>query len=553
MTEFPIVDSLSATRRSMRRRLFAKAAALFTAVLAVAAVPSTAPQAARAASGKRPNIILVMADDLGWSDIGCYGGEIRTPHVDSLARDGLRFTQFYNNAVCGPTRASLLTGLYCQQVGHRGDRWNEPKDFSKCVTIGEVLRRAGYRTMMVGKWQGRDSALDRGFDRFFGPMCQGKISYFDEVAHNPYYLDRKRWDVPEDFYLTGALNDYAEQFLKEAAGREEPFFLYVAHIAPHWPLHAREAEVAEYRRLYRELGWNEAQRRRFERQRKMGLIPEHWKPAPGAAASRDWKAERHKDWQAERMAVYAAQVEAIDRGLGRLLDILEESDREENTLVLFLSDNGAAPNGGLGPTKSGFGFGPHSPNDRWRTDGVAIRPGSGPDNPPGPHDTFAAYGLAWANVSNTPLRSTKMTGYEGGIRTPLVVRWPVVIREGGKRTEQVGHVIDLMATFLDAAGADYPTEFDGRRPLPLEGKSLLPVFEGREREGHEVLCWSVPQHHVVRVGRWKAIQPRSGGTWQLFDLAADGTETSDLAAKHPGKVEMLAEQFRQWQQRVGAR
>ena len=190
---------------------------------------------------RRPNIILVMADDLGWSDIGCYGGEIRTPHIDSLARDGLRFSQFYNNSVCGPTRASLLTGLYCQQVGHRGDHWNQPKNHKKCVIISEVLQNAGYRTMMVGKWQGRDSALDRGFDRFFGPMCQGKISYFHEVERNPYFLDRKRWQPPNDFYMTDAFNNHAELFLKESLRGKSPFFLYVAHIAPHWPLHAREA------------------------------------------------------------------------------------------------------------------------------------------------------------------------------------------------------------------------------------------------------------------------------------------------------------------------
>ena len=184
------------------------------------------------ASEQRPNIILVMADDLGWSDIGCYGGEIDTPHIDSLSRDGMRFTQFYNNAICGPTRASLLTGLYCQQTGHRGDRWNEPKNFDVCVTFGEVLQQAGYRTMMVGKWQGRDSALDRGFHRFYGPMCQGKISYFHEVAQNPYYLDRKRIELPDDFYLTDALNDHALQFLQEGLSLANSRFCCMSPTSP---------------------------------------------------------------------------------------------------------------------------------------------------------------------------------------------------------------------------------------------------------------------------------------------------------------------------------
>ena len=500
----------------------------------------------------QPDIILVMADDLGWSDIGCYGGEIRTPHVDSLARDGLQFTQFYNNAICGPTRASLLTGLYCQQVGHRGDRWNEPKDFNKCVTIGEVLQSAGYRTMMVGKWQGRDSALDRGFDRFFGPMCQGKISYFHEVARNPYTLNRDRWKPPKDFYLTDALNDHAVEFLREALGGDAPFFLNVAHIAPHWPLHAREADIAPWRALYREHGWDEWRQRRFARQRERGIVQTEWKLSPRPTTIGNWKDDAHKEWQAERMAVYAAQVEAIDRGLGRLLKLVDDAGRRDNTLVMFLSDNGAAPDGGLVPGKSGFGFGPDAGNERWRLDGVPIRAGSGPDNPPGPHDTFAAYGLAWANLSNTPLRGTKLTGYEGGIRTPLVVRWPAVIRRRGQLTHQVGHVIDVMATFLEVAGANYPTEYEGRKPLPLEGKSLLPTFEGRQRQGHEVLCWSVPRHHAIRMGRWKAVKPKRSRVWQLFDLDADGTETVDLAKRDPDRAQALAARFEKWRQRVGA-
>lgn len=501
---------------------------------------------------RRPNIILVMADDLGWSDIGCYGGEIDTPHIDSLASDGLRFTQFYNNAICGPTRASLLTGLYCQQVGHRGDRWNERKNFQKCVTIGEVLQHAGYQTAMVGKWQGRDSSLDRGFDRFFGPMCQAKISYFHEVKGNPYFVDRKRYELPEDFYLTDALNDYALRFLREGLKKKEPLFLYVAHIAPHWPLHAREADVARYRKRYRDLGWDQTRLRRFNQQRTASLIPNDWQPAPRAAGVRDWKLDKHKVWQAERMAVYAAQVEAIDRGVGDLLQTLKDAGEEDNTLVMFLSDNGAAPDGGLAPTESGFGFGPKSRNDNWRKDGQAIQPGSGPDNLPGPHDTFAAYGLAWANASNTPLRGTKLGAYEGGIRTPLVAKWPAVIRDRGAITRQPGHVIDFMATCLDVAGTDYPGEFNGRQPLPLEGRSLLPVFQGQQRSEHKQLCWSVPRHHAIRMGNWKAVRPRTGGAWQLFDLEKDGTETTDLSQREPERVQNLASQFEAWRTRVGA-
>ncbi|WP_417391907.1 arylsulfatase [Gimesia sp.] len=498
----------------------------------------------------RPNIILVMADDLGWSDLGCYGGEIDTPHIDSLAREGLRFTQFYNNAVCGPTRASLLTGLYCQQVGHRGDHWNEPKDFSKCITIAEALQLSGYQTMMVGKWQGRDLAVDRGFQHFFGPMCQAKISYFHEVNDNPYYLNRKQITLPADFYLTDAINDYAVRFLKQSLTEEKPFFLYVAHIAPHWPLHAREKEISCFRKRYRNSGWDQARSQRFLRQKQTELIPEQWKLSPRPAAIPAWEQQEHQHWQAERMAVYATQVSAIDRGLGQILQILKDTNAVENTLVIFLSDNGAAPDGGLSPSLSGFGFKPDSTNTDWRKDGVEIRPGSSPSNPPGPHDTFAAYGLAWANVSNTPLRGTKLEAYEGGIRTPLVARWPAVIREEGSITRQPGHVIDLMATCLDIANTPYPASFQGRIPLPLEGKSLLPIFQGQQRESHKTLCWDVPRHQAIRMGSWKAIRPRSQNQWQLFNLDEDGTESADLSAREPERVKMMSKEYARWYKRV---
>ncbi|MBI2477308.1 MAG: sulfatase-like hydrolase/transferase, partial [Planctomycetia bacterium] len=347
-------------------------------------------------------------------------------------------------------------------------------------------------------------------------------------------------------------NDYAASFLDEALAHEKPFLLYVAHIAPHWPLHAREADVARYRERYRTLGWDQLRSRRFETQRQIGLVSAEWKLSPRPAGVRDWEADAYQDWQAERMAVYAAQVSAIDRGVGELLQKLRDAGKVENTLVMFLSDNGAAPDGGLVPSQSGFGFGPTATNDRWRTDGIPIRPGSGPDNLPGPHDTFAAYGLAWANASNTPLRGTKMGAYEGGIRTPLVARWPTVIHNRGSITNQPGHVIDFMATCLDVANANYPTEFKGRHPLPVEGKSLLPIFKGNERAAHGELCWSVPRHQAIRVGKWKGVRPRHDEAWQLFDLEADGTETNDLAQREPMKLAELTSRFEVWRSRVGA-
>lgn len=524
---------------------------LILALAAVCLVP--APMHAAA---ERPNIVLFLCDDLGWSDIGCYGGEIPTPNIDALAASGLRFAQFYNHAVCGPSRAAVLTGLYPQQVGHSGKDWNEATDFTKCVSLGEVLKTAGYRTLMVGKWQERDLPAKRGFDRFFGPMCAGKISYFNEVQANPFYLDETRWPVPaEGFYLTDALTDHAVEFVDEALAkpqgeRREPFFLYLAHLAPHWPLHAREADIAPHRERYRGAGWDEWRAARLAKQRELGLAPAAWKLAARPDAVPAWRRDELTDWQAERMAVYAAQVASLDASLGRVMDAVRKAGAEENTLVLFLSDNGAAPDGDVKPTSGGFGF---QPNSAWRLDGRPMRLGSGPDNLPGSADTFAAYGLAWANVSNTPFRSTKLTAYEGGVRTACIASWPAVIGDGGRISRAVGHVMDLMPTFIEAAGAHYPAEFQGRKPLPLEGQSLLPVFRGESEQGHELLAWRVPLNRALRSGDWKLVESPATKAWELYDLAADGTETTNLAAKHPDVVQELAAQWQRWAERSGAK
>lgn len=529
------------------------AAALFLAGLLAGSQVLCAAEPA-----SRPNVVVILADDLGWSDLGCYGGEIPTPHLDKLAAGGLRFRQFYNNAVCGPSRAALLTGLHCQQIGHRGDHWNQPTDFRKCVSIGEVLQTAGYRTILVGKWQERDLPSHRGFDRFFGPMCQDKISYFHEVQKNPYFLNDQRWQFPATgFYMTDAFTDHAVRFLEEATKPDsksspaKPFFLYLAYIAPHWPLHAREADIAPHRARYRQQGWDQCRAQRLQRQRELGLIPPEWELSPRPASIHDWKADKYPDWQAERMAVYAAQVTSIDRGVGRVLEAIRKAGGADNTLVMFLSDNGAAPDGGLTPTTSGFGFGPDKRNDAWRLDGVSIRPGSGPNNLPGPADTFTAYGLAWANVSNTPLRNTKGTAYEGGIRTPFIANWPTIIRKGGQISEQVGHVVDIMATCLEVAGVSYPADFRGRKPLPLEGQSLVPAFRGDRRAGHEILYWNAPQNQAIRTGPWKLVNAGRDKPWELYNLELDGTETQNLAVKHAQMVRDMAAQWQDWAKRSG--
>jgi arylsulfatase len=499
----------------------------------------------------RPNIVLIMVDDLGWSDLGCYGGEIPTPNIDSLAGDGLRFTQFYNNAVCGATRASLLTGLYCQQVGHSGRAWNQPKDFTKCVLLPELLQASGCRTMMVGKWQGRDLAVERGFDRFFGPNCQSKISYFHEVHGNDFYLDDRRWRFPtEGFFMTDVFSDYANRFLKQAVAQDDPFFLYLAYIAPHWPLHAPEQYIAPHRERYRKQGWDAWRAKRLQRQKDLRLLADTTQLAPKDRAIRNWQDDLHKEWQAERMAVYSAQIARIDHGVGRLLETLRKSGKTDNTLIMFLSDNGAAPDGGPQPTQRGFGFDADGTGPAFRRDGVNVRGGSGPNNMPGPADTFAGYGIAWATTSNTPFRSTKSTAYEGGIRTPLIARWPAVIRGGGL-VSQPGHVIDMLSTCLDVANVEYPTSFKDRSPLPLEGSSLLPIFRGKQRQEPRALFFSVPRNQAVRIGDWKLVNAQRGAPWELYDLKTDPTETNNVAGHHPERVEEMAAAFDNWQSRVG--
>jgi arylsulfatase len=382
-------------------------------------------------------------------------------------------------------------------------------------------------------------------------MCSGKISYFHEVVTNPFYLDGNRIGLPSDFYLTDALTENALAFLKEAHAnperREKPFFLYLAHIAPHWPLHAREAEVAAHRARYRQLGWNACQVQRIQRLEHEGLFPAGIKPASWPAEIHGWPQETLKDWQAERMAVHAAMVSALDRSAGKIIAQLSETGLLDNTLILFLSDNGAAPDGGLKPVSQMLGFAPSiAAGAKFRVDGVPIRPGSGPENLPGPPDTFQAFGPAWARVANTPYRDTKLSGYEGGIRTPLIAHWPRGIVSPGRIVPDLGHVMDLMPTFLELAGAPYPVEWDARRPLPLDGISLTPVFRAQPCASRSALFWQVPLHRVVRDPQWKAVASNSSGKWELYDLQSDPGETTNLAEKHPEILRGLSEKWASW-------
>jgi len=464
----------------------------------------------------RPNIVLILADDMGYSDLGCYGGEIETPNLDRLAAEGLRFSQFYNCAKCSPTRNSILTGLYHQQT--------DVGQGKNCVTIAEALRPAGYTTLAAGKWHVGSTPMDRGFERYFG-MLGGACSYF--VPDKTFRLDREAFATKDkNFYTTNAFTDYALEFLDEAGRKGKPFFLYMAYNAPHYPLHALPEDIEKYRGKYMK-GWDALRKERYARLIRMGLIDKKWAlSARGADTHRSFSDippwERVEDKRAEdlNMAVYAAMVDRMDRNIGRILNKLKQLKAADDTLVMFLSDNGGCP------------------YERNRTK----------DIPPGPAESYRTYDSPWANVSNTPFRLYKRFNHEGGNATPFIVRWPAVIKKGGAVTHQVGHIIDVMATCLDVAGAQYPSHYEGRDVTELEGESLLPVFEGRERKGHDAIFWEYMRNKAVRQGKWKLVTV-GDNPWELYDMQTDRTELNDLSAKMPEKVEELAGLYDAWVRR----
>jgi len=475
----------------------------------------------------RPNIVLIMADDMGYSDIGCYGGEVKTPALDRLGAGGLRFTQFYNNAKCGPTRASLLTGLYSQQVG--------VSRMERGVTIAEVLRQAGYRTLMTGKWHQASIPVKRGFDRYFG-LCDGCCNFFNpgprregEPAPGRKRFPR-RWAVDDkeyrpykvpdkDFYTTDAFTDYALKYLDQYGKEAKPFFLYVAYTAPHYPLHAWPGDIAKYKGKYM-IGWDELRKRRHKRMIDMGLISAKWAMSPRDSRSPEWAGVKDKPAWDLKMAVYAAMIDRMDQNIARLMAKIKAIGAEDNTLVLFLADNG----------------------------GCAESVNNTPKIPPGPVESYRTVELPWANASNTPFRKFKSWDHEGGISTPLIAYWPGVITKGGKLTHQVGHIIDVMATCVELSGAKYPRTFAGRGILPLEGKSLAPIFRGQTRTGHEAIFWQFGRCRAVRQGKYKAVKV-SKGPWQLYDMEADRTEQNDLAEKNPDKAAELARMWDGWAKR----
>jgi arylsulfatase len=494
---------------------------------------------------------------MGFSDLGCYGGEINTPNLDRLASGGLRFTQFYNAARCCPSRASLLTGLYAHQtgLGHMtGNDYGIPgyrADLNKqCVTIAQVLKSEGYNTYMSGKWhvtrsilEGGDKSnwpLQRGFDRFYGTLIAAG-SFWDPIT----LMRDNEFIRPEgDFYYTEAISVNAVEFIRKSPV-EEPFFLYVAYTAPHWPIHARDEVIDVYRGRF-SAGWEQLRQERYKRMLEMGVLKPGWQLSPtDTLKSGDWKNAPDKAWEQRRMEVYAAMIDHLDRGVGQILETLENKGQLNNTLIMFLSDNGGEDlehrNGEIGNTGRPWNIMVYVP---LRTrDGREVIAGDIPGVMPGPDNTYQGYGQ-WANLSNTPFRKYKTYVHEGGISTPFIVHWPAGIKDKNQWREQQSHIIDLMPTCLEVAGAEYPSEFHGSIITPLEGKSLLPVFENMESH-HEALFWEHEGNRAVRKGKWKLVS-EFPGTWELYDMETDRTELNNLATDNPELVTELVDLYNDW-------
>jgi arylsulfatase A-like enzyme len=505
---------------------------------------------------QRPNIVLMMADDFGFSDLGCYGSEIPTKHIDALAAGGMRFTQFYNTARCCPTRASLLTGLYPHQagIGHMMTDYNRPGyrgDLSRnAVTIAEVLKSSGYRTAMVGKWHvtpfrtedKHNWPLQRGFEKYFGTI-NGAGSFF-----NPDSLTRDNEPIQAGpgFYYTDEMGKNAAAYIEEMTGKGAPLFLYVAFTASHWPMHAPEGTIAKYKDRYKD-GWDALRAERYARLKKLGLIQSKWEMSPRPQDAPAWKDEPHKEWQARRMAVYAAMIDHMDQAVGKIVEALKKKGQLDNTLILFLADNGGCAEG-MGPRPANANPATTSGRPEFTRDGKLVAHGNNPEIMPGPETTYQSYGPEWAHASNTPFRLYKHWVHEGGISSPLVAHWPKGIAGKNKVTNEPGHLIDLMATCVDVAGAKYPSEFAGHKITPLEGKSLAPVFKTGKRQGHAAIYWEHEGNQAVRMGPWKLVK-KHGEDWELYDLEADRTELNNLAGKYPDRAKEMAANWEAWARR----
>ena len=529
-------------------------------------------------AAERPNIILIMTDDMGYSDLGCYGGEIQTPSLDSLAAGGIRFTQFYNTARCCPTRASLLTGLHPHQagIGHMMEDRSVPGYtgdlLPSCVTIAEALKTANYATCGVGKWHVTKHSTDsdkrdnwptrRGFDRYYG-IITGATNYFEPATlirdETPISPENDPEYKPDEYYLTTAISDHAVRYLNDHAKSktDKPFFMYVAYTAAHWPMQALPKDIAKYEGRY-DQGYDPIRQARFERMRKMGLLDERWALTP---KTDEWDSVRNKPWESKCMEVYAAMVDSMDQGVGSIVNALKANGQYENTVVMYLQDNGACAEGAGRGARRDYPervekpvFEPYPPErivhqreeDKRTRDGFPVI--TGDKVMPGPKDTFIAYGRGWANVSNTPYREFKHWIHEGGISTPLIVHAPSLIAESmkGKFYGEYGQLVDLMATCVDLAGAKYPEKRNGVDVTPLQGTSLKPALTGATLARKTPLYWEHEGNRAIREGKWKLVAKGPTAPWELYDMEADRSEMNNVAGEHRELAEKMATQWENW-------
>lgn len=542
------------------RREFLQTSAAATAGLML---PSArAEKAAPASASGRPNIIMILVDDMGYSDTAPYGSEVSTPNIDRLAKGGMQFTQFYNNPRCCPSRASLMTGLYSQQAGMglmTADYGRYPYpgykgDLSEdCVTIAEALKGGGYSTAIAGKWHltpnikdfsQHNWPLQRGFDKFFGTI-EGAGSYFDPAS---LARDNTPIKAGDNFYYTDAIAENATNYVEEFARAGKPFFVYTAFTAAHWPLHAHEEDIAKQKGRYSG-GWDELRRARHARQIQLGVLDEKWPLTNRDPRVPAWEVASFKEWEMRRMEVYAAMIETMDRGVGRILDKLDELGIADNTLVMFMSDNG-------GNFEEMNDPGPSVPRPAWLPykthDGRPVNRGNKPSVMPGAEDTFQSIGIPWGNCANTPFRLYKHYAHEGGISTAFLARWPKGIKRAGTMTRQLGHETDVMATCLDIAGVAYPAKAkSGQQPPALAGTSLRPIFEGRTRTDRGPMFWEHEGNAAMRDGKWKLVS-RFPDAWELHDMEADRTELRNVAEQYPDRVKAMAAAYEAWATRIGA-
>ena len=499
------------------------------------------------AAPDKPNILLIIADDVGFSDLGCYGGEISTPNLDKLAADGLRLTHFYNSARCTPSRAALLTGLNPLQAGYR----NMTGELgTNNVTIPEVLKTAGYRTLMSGKWHlgEKNPPTNRGFDEFYGMLGGFNSCWVEKGAYTRWPQDRtKRVYAPGQFYSTDVFADYAIDFIGD--GKAQPWFLYLAFNAPHFPLHAPESDIAKYEAMYFEKGWDTIREERLARQKKLGLIPENVTLSPREVMPRNpynqktgWADKEVPAWDslpedrrhdlARRMAVYAAMLDHMDMAIGRVLAHLKATGQDQNTVVFFLSDNGACAEW----DPFGFDGGPVA-NNILHT-GEDLKKVGGPGS-------YISYGTAWANASSTPLRLYKHYAHEGGVRTPFIVNWPAGLKAKGM-SSQPGFITDFMPTLCELSGATYPKKVGETDILPEEGISLLPALNGTPLPPRKIFM-EHEGNRFVRDGDWKLVGLNTNGkSWELYNITADPTEMNNLAAQEPARVKEMSDAHQQW-------